>query len=212
MKRWTLISPYKRLFAGLLLLLPLLFAFPVSAHSGRTDAAGGHVDSSTGLYHYHHGYPAHQHTNGVCPYNFSNKTGQSSGTGSKSSGSTSSASDSELARYRKLAADYQEENKALKAALSDAAEDYDAQNKQLHSRTTAIVLLSAVSVLLFLAYCYRGKEFRKLQSLLYDARRRAAEAEKSITALQHQLDGSESAIESLQQQLAKSESSIESLQ
>ena len=38
------------------------------AHSGRTDAKGGHYDRSTGEYHYHHGYPAHQHPNGVCPY------------------------------------------------------------------------------------------------------------------------------------------------
>lgn len=40
----------------------------VDAHSGRTDAQGGHYDRSTGEYHYHHGYPAHQHPNGVCPY------------------------------------------------------------------------------------------------------------------------------------------------
>lgn len=39
-----------------------------SAHPGHTDAAGGHWDSSTGEYHYHHGYPAHQHENGICPY------------------------------------------------------------------------------------------------------------------------------------------------
>ena len=40
----------------------------VDAHSGRTDAQGGHYDRSTGEYHCHHGYPAHQHPNGVCPY------------------------------------------------------------------------------------------------------------------------------------------------
>lgn len=39
-----------------------------SAHSGRTDVSGGHYDRSTGLYHYHHGYPAHRHINGICPY------------------------------------------------------------------------------------------------------------------------------------------------
>lgn len=38
------------------------------AHSGGTDSNGGHYDRSTGEYHYHHGYPAHQHTGGVCPY------------------------------------------------------------------------------------------------------------------------------------------------
>ncbi len=49
--------------------LPLM-AF---AHSGRTDGSGGHKDnknkSGLGGYHYHcGGYPAHLHTNGVCPY------------------------------------------------------------------------------------------------------------------------------------------------
>lgn len=43
------------------------------AHSGRTDASGGHHDyknkSGLGSYHYHcNGHPAHLHTNGVCPY------------------------------------------------------------------------------------------------------------------------------------------------
>lgn len=38
------------------------------AHGGGTDSKGGHYDRSTGQYHYHHGYSAHQHPNGVCPY------------------------------------------------------------------------------------------------------------------------------------------------
>ena len=42
------------------------------SHSGRTDASGGHKDnknrSGLGYYHYHHGYSAHLHPNGVCPY------------------------------------------------------------------------------------------------------------------------------------------------
>ena len=38
------------------------------ASPGGTDANGGHYDHSTGLYHYHHGYAAHQHENGICPY------------------------------------------------------------------------------------------------------------------------------------------------
>lgn len=37
-------------------------------HPGRTDEDGGHTDSSTGEYHYHHGFPAHQHPDGKCPY------------------------------------------------------------------------------------------------------------------------------------------------
>jgi hypothetical protein len=48
------------------------------AHSGRTDSQGGHRDnknvSGLGSYHYHHGYSAHLHPNGVCPYDNSNVT------------------------------------------------------------------------------------------------------------------------------------------
>lgn len=48
----------------------------VQAHSGRTDASGGHHDnknvSGLGSYHYHcGGYPAHLHSGGVCPYSSS---------------------------------------------------------------------------------------------------------------------------------------------
>lgn len=57
-----------------------LFTIVASAHSGKTDSNGGHTDSSTGEYHYHHGYPAHQHYDidgdGIkdCPYEFDDKT------------------------------------------------------------------------------------------------------------------------------------------
>ena len=49
------------------------------AHSGRTDANGGHRDnnnkSGLGSYHYHcGGHPAHLHTNGVCPYSSSSSS------------------------------------------------------------------------------------------------------------------------------------------
>ena len=50
-----------------------LIGVNVYAHSGRTDSSGGHKDnknkSGLGNYHYHcGGYPAHLHTNGLCPY------------------------------------------------------------------------------------------------------------------------------------------------
>ena len=48
------------------------------AHSGRTDGKGGHYNRSTGEYHYHHGYPAHDHENGICPYSYNSKTNSSS--------------------------------------------------------------------------------------------------------------------------------------
>ena len=54
--------------------LCLSVSITVSAHPGRTDADGGHYNRDTGEYHYHHGEPAHQHTDkdgdGIleCPY------------------------------------------------------------------------------------------------------------------------------------------------
>jgi len=52
-------------------LILLLFYFTVMtafAHGGSTDEYGGHVDWDNGEYHYHHGYPAHSHDGGYCPY------------------------------------------------------------------------------------------------------------------------------------------------
>lgn len=73
----------------------LLFALSPSAyaHPGRTDEDGGHTDSDTGDYHYHHGYPPHDHYDMDgdgeidCPYDFDDQTDHSSkdyiGTGSR---------------------------------------------------------------------------------------------------------------------------------
>lgn len=61
-----------------LLMVCLIFFSFVSihayAHSGGTDGSGGHYNHSTGEYHYHHGKPAHDHKNGVCPYDSSAET------------------------------------------------------------------------------------------------------------------------------------------
>lgn len=78
----------KRLLA--LLLCLFLLCPSALAHGGKTDANGGHYDRSTGEYHYHHGYPAHQHYDmdgdGIidCPYDFDDQTDHSSHSGSSS--------------------------------------------------------------------------------------------------------------------------------
>lgn len=85
---------------ALISLLLVLSAAPSAlAHPGRTDANGGHTDRSTGEYHYHHGYPAHQHYDidgdgkPDCPYDFKDDTRSSSSSGSSSlSGSTGATS------------------------------------------------------------------------------------------------------------------------
>lgn len=63
-------------YSCVFIILIILLTCPVSAHSGGTDSRGGH--NSPSGYHYHHGYPAHQHENGVCPYNYSDKTNHNS--------------------------------------------------------------------------------------------------------------------------------------
>ncbi len=57
------------LFIVLLILIGAC-TLTVFAHSGRTDENGGHYDTSTGEYHYHHGWPPHDHDGGECPYDF----------------------------------------------------------------------------------------------------------------------------------------------
>lgn len=54
----------KHLFVVIIVFISIGVLF----HPGRTDEDGGHTDHSTGEYHYHHGYPAHQHPDGKCPY------------------------------------------------------------------------------------------------------------------------------------------------
>lgn len=58
----------------LIVVVMLFLCLPVISHSGRTDSKGGHRNSATGEYHYHHGHSAHQHydidEDGIldCPY------------------------------------------------------------------------------------------------------------------------------------------------
>ena len=58
----------------LIILVVLLMPTIALAHSGGTDANGGHHDynnvSGLGSYHYHHGYGPHLHPGGVCPYDY----------------------------------------------------------------------------------------------------------------------------------------------
>lgn len=46
---------------SLIFVILICTTITVSSHSGRTDSQGGHNVSGTDEYHYHHGYPAHQH-------------------------------------------------------------------------------------------------------------------------------------------------------
>lgn len=77
----------KATLSVLLVALLFMLAITATAHPGSTDEDGGHVDRSTGEYHYHHGYPAHEHYDMDhdgkidCPYDFDDQTGKNSGNG-----------------------------------------------------------------------------------------------------------------------------------
>lgn len=73
------------------------FTITAEAHSGRTDSSGGHHDyqnkSGLGSYHYHHGYSAHLHPNGVCPYESQTNANTSSALETKASSADSITAD-----------------------------------------------------------------------------------------------------------------------
>ena len=88
----------KRLWRFSLILL-VIYILPVVAlaHPGRTDSKGGHTDRSTGDYHFHHGYSAHDHYDMDgdgdvdCPYDFKNATSSNSSSRQSSSKTSSSS-------------------------------------------------------------------------------------------------------------------------
>lgn len=76
----------------LIVALLLIICSSARAHSGRTDSQGGHYNHSTGEYHFHHGYPEHQHPDGVCPYAASAKATAKPSTGSSRSSTVKTSS------------------------------------------------------------------------------------------------------------------------
>lgn len=106
----------KKLVIGLLVVG--LMIGPAFAHPGGTDSKGGHTNRSTGEYHYHHGYPEHDHVDGVCPYDYDDRTGERSG----SSGSGSSYTYTAKAETYDWYDDYREAQEARRAAEKELEE------------------------------------------------------------------------------------------
>lgn len=107
----------KRILTFLFILaFPLLLVFRVYAHPGKTDEYGGHYDRSTGEYHYHHGFEAHQHVdlNGDgtpdCPFEFVDKTGQNSGGSGYASSFVSSSAETKPPEYFTIVKEVVKEN------------------------------------------------------------------------------------------------------
>lgn len=92
---------YRKIAVIAFCIMGLLFSLSTAAfaHSGRTDASGGHRDnknvSGLGSYHYHcGGYPPHLHVQGYCPYRdtFPSKVSVSASKSSLGIGETSTVS------------------------------------------------------------------------------------------------------------------------
>lgn len=152
------------------LVIPAL-SFLAYAHTGRTDSNGGHIDSSTGDYHYHHGYPAHAHFDidgdGVidCPYNFVDQTNHASGTDSSSysdgysDGSEDGYSEGYADGYKKGKADGQEDGylngeraaqSEYEKQLSQAEEEY---KEKINSLKTSFSWISFL-IITFLFFVF----------------------------------------------------------
>ena len=125
------------------LLFAAFFCTTVLAHSGGTDANGGHYDRTTGEYHYHLGYPAHQHEGGVCPYASNDLSGSGEAVGNNDSPSAE--------RFPISGA-----NSALKSSASPSAvkvslnDNRPATSKHIAESIIALVLLLII-VIYFIA-------------------------------------------------------------
>lgn len=94
-------------YAMITLILIVSMSSFSNAHSGRTDASGGHRDnknkSGLGNYHYHcGGHPAHLHTNG-CPHKNSNSVTNTTTSASQSSTSSSKTTQISIENDKKKA-------------------------------------------------------------------------------------------------------------
>lgn len=95
----------KNILAFFLCLILFLTPGASLAHSGGTDANGGHHDyknkSGLGSYHYHHGYGPHLHPNGVCPYSQASATTKTKST-TTTTKKSSTSKETYIAAQKKL--------------------------------------------------------------------------------------------------------------
>lgn len=128
---------------GFVVSIGSVLACAIIFHSGRTDEWGGHYDHSTGEYHYHHGYPAHDHYDidgdGTvdCPYKFDDNTIHKN---PSQNGNNSNNHDSDNA-------------KDTTNDTHDSLEDNkEKSNEKITVKDIAEIIL-AVALLSFMVYC-----------------------------------------------------------
>lgn len=218
--------------AGIMLILILVIAISASAHSGKTDANGGHWDSETGEYHYHHGYPAHDHVDmdgdGIldCPYEFDDKTGQSSGNSSGSSSEnkpntvpTTAPSVPKASSTEPSSASSSESyNLGFKEGYAEAREKYEnasgEQGYHTENKTAGIIFTAAIFVIsgsVLSGVCVshaRNKEIEEIKRISEDDLRKQTERNhalsKEVASLDRERNLLSSKVRNLNTMLAES--------
>lgn len=132
------------IFSVSIILLSLL-TISAFAHAGRTDEQGGHFDNEAQEYHYHHGYPAHQHEDGECPYNFVDNEDKKE---------TKSANNKTTFDWDAI----KEKNKEI----PDNSIKKNSNNKKIH--VISVLIIIAISLKVFLLI---RKKIRRKKTLYY---------------------------------------------
>ena len=148
---------------SVLLVVCLTCIFNVFAHSGRTDASGGHRDnknaSGLGYYHYHcGGYPAHLHSNGVCPYK--KKTSSSSKSTSSSSSTKKTYTDGYNTGYKKGYDEGYDKgyNEGHKKGYNKG---YNKGYDEGYNERLIIIVVASLSSILIITICVSIVKFKK---------------------------------------------------
>lgn len=136
------------------------------AHAGKTDWQGGHTDRETGDYHYHHGYPAHDHYDmdgdgkADCPYDFDDKTNHSSSTTGKSSGSSTGYTYPELETISRPTLPTQQEETSVPTQNTPIETKEDKMTKHL---LFVVAFLIFVIIILLLMRKHSKEEIESLK-------------------------------------------------
>lgn len=132
----------------ILIVLIMIIISPLSlAHKGRTDSNGGHYDYSTGEYHYHHGYEAHQHPNGVCPYDYEDKTGQYSFTDTSSDNEQDKESlANEITNNVSLYDEWKKESEELKNQIIEKDKKIESLNNEISNMWIGFIFIFLIGI------------------------------------------------------------------
>lgn len=177
----------KRFSLLILIVLILLCSTVMSfAHSGGTDYKGGHYDSF-GDYHYHHGYPAHDHIDGECPYDFKDNTNYS--------GSASFSSD-----------DYcRSQWKSATKNLNDTLTKLNETKQKLNNQRNIIMLLGIATFTLSVSLFIFISKFRKNKNSFFETQKKYKEQLNENQKLKNNFDELSAAFAKKSKALTESE-------